>query len=389
MQPTITNQTAPTNPDQKLSPPAPLNPHRGRFLTLTAILLTIATIPYFLYTTLQHAALAPANLADRSWIIYGEYHGPDFIPTRHSYRLLRYFFTDFTVVQSRNGVIISESDIQFLASLPHLETLSLTEAPYDPDWLRHLAAHSNLQSLTLNHGSLSDANIAALATLPKLKQLNISGPITDQSLQHIAQHTNLTHLTLADTNITDAGLLHLAQLKRLTHLTIWESPVEGPGLQHLTSLPLTHLTLYNTLINDASAQLFTQLTALEQLSLHNAQVSDLTLEQLLKLPNLASLDISNTIIMGPYFTIPPSTAPLIKLELQNNPLSNQGLEKIAKIETLQELNIKNTHLNDDALTALHNHPSLTTLHLDRYRFSAQAVNQLTTQNPRITIQGQP
>jgi len=94
-----------------------------------------------------------------------------------------------------------------------------------PAGLKHLAGLKELTYLGMA-GNLAkakadlDSGLPFLAKLPKLEVLVLSNtPVTDSGLAHLARCPALKDLRLAMTGVTDAGLLPLASIKTLTQVT--------------------------------------------------------------------------------------------------------------------------------------------------------------------------
>ena len=131
------------------------------------------------------------------------------------------------------------SDISFLANMPKLKGLNLTESS-------SLSGHSiiytlsNLEFLGLGATNLTD--ISQLPSLKKLKDLNISdNPISDFSpLSSLSGQSEFTSLGLGGTGLNDLALL--SNFTNLTDLDISSNSVisiaELAGLTKLITLDM-------------------------------------------------------------------------------------------------------------------------------------------------------
>ena len=90
-----------------------------------------------------------------------------------------------------------------------------------------------------NPFQVTDAALMYLARLPRLKHLHLTDTqVTDAGLKQLAGLKDLSGLTLDNTQVTDAGLVHLAGLKGLKHLNIYKTQVTDAGVAELQkSLP--------------------------------------------------------------------------------------------------------------------------------------------------------
>jgi Leucine-rich repeat (LRR) protein len=77
--------------------------------------------------------------------------------------------------------------------------------------------------LTLSGTQVTDAALAQLSRLPRLKTLDLNGTkVTDAGLLHLKGLTELRGLDLCGTQVTDAGLQHPKHLPKLEWLVVDE-----------------------------------------------------------------------------------------------------------------------------------------------------------------------
>jgi hypothetical protein len=103
---------------------------------------------------------------------------------------------------------------------------------------------------------LTDAGLAHLGGLPRLKELDLSrSGVTDAGLVHLRGMNSLEQLNLSHTRITDAGLVHLSGLTSLQALDLVGTDVGYPGVAHLERLTnLRSLDLRGTDVDEFAAQ---------------------------------------------------------------------------------------------------------------------------------------
>jgi hypothetical protein len=121
----------------------------------------------------------------------------------------------------------------------------------------------------LGGDKVSDADLAALESLPRLRRLYLGGAhITDAGLDHIRRLTELQKLYLADTPVTDAGLPRLKDLCRLQVLDLSRTRVTDAGLAQLEDMPrLQVLDLSHTATTGAGLAHLKKLDGLKELYL--------------------------------------------------------------------------------------------------------------------------
>ncbi len=130
--------------------------------------------------------------------------------------------------------------------------IKVTEKLVTDSDLEMLSESTNLEELIVSNSEISNKGIAALASLTKLRTLN-----------------------LGTTRLSDDGLRHLSALSQLELLRFGSSEIEGPGFVHFTSLPrLRFLIVNNAPIDDDALRHLEQMTQLESLYLERTAVTD-------------------------------------------------------------------------------------------------------------------
>lgn len=132
-----------------------------------------------------------------------------------------------------------------------------------------------LKSLDLRDTQATDAGFAPLKGLIRLESLDLRGTrVTDAVLAHMQELTQLKWLDLSGTQVTDAGLTHLKGLTRLELLALDNSRISDTGLEHLKGLTaIETLHLNGTQLTDAGLKHLKRLTRLKLLVLDNTQVT--------------------------------------------------------------------------------------------------------------------
>jgi hypothetical protein len=166
-----------------------------------------------------------------------------------------------------NGManVITGNDLESLRSLRHLISLDLSSVP------------------------AKDEDLAVLAQLGELKDLNLDraydsynsprdgrnlGRLTDRTLVHLQGLKNLNFLALGGNAFTDAGLANLKELKALKSLGLAKNRITDDGLKHLANLQaLEALDLDGTKVTDAGLDALKGLKSLKTLHVENTGVT--------------------------------------------------------------------------------------------------------------------
>lgn len=207
-----------------------------------------------------------------------------------------------------------------------------------------LPAFPDLEILSLEYLNISNAGLAPLRHLKKLRSLDLSEnedrAITDEGIEHIKGLTNLESLDLERAVITDAGLRQLAGLTKLRQFWLF-GRVTDAGMATLEKLP-----------------------ALESLWLYCPNLTDAGLRHI-KGHKLKLLEVGSW-----------GGRPLI--------FTNQALAVIGGIKTLEELNFRDApQVGDAGLSQLRYLGNLTTLQCERSGITLQGVDNLKRYLPKL------
>ena len=246
-----------------------------------------------------------------------------------------------------------------LSELINLEELTITNTPLDGQALSAIAQLPKLTALTLSGCSISSinelstasglisldlsknmiGNLTALSSMPNLTYLFLSGnAITASSLESLSSLSMLREVDLSHNSIE--AVSPLASCKNLYVLDLsnnllsatldpvtneWSQPLLG--LEELTELRV--LSLANNTLQDVNV--LSQLTLLIELDISQNQINDITC--LSSLQNLCDLDFSNNMVSQlPQFH---SSTPLATINGSRNQLTSlqelQGLSKLKQV----------------------------------------------------------
>jgi internalin A len=237
-------------------------------------------------------------------------------------------------VLNLRGTDVTDTSLAYVAQLAHLKSLDISFTQITDVGLEHLASLAELEELNLGGNKISGAGLHVLKLLPKLRKLSFYGiqrrnagwcwapVVTDLELDTIALLGGLEDLNIgfgvglgvprpddlgpADgeaecriaggTRVTDLGLAKLAALKKLRRIDLSGSAITAAGLKTLAALPqLERLSLWNVKgIDDAAVAQLAMLPNLATLDLSDTAVTDEALARLAKLPNLRHLYVNDT-----------------------------------------------------------------------------------------------
>jgi Leucine-rich repeat (LRR) protein len=124
---------------------------------------------------------------------------------------------------------VSDESLRHLASMPNLRRLTLRDVPVTGEFLRELPQRGQLELLSLNQTYLTDDAFEAIAECRKLTRLELSGNfLTAKAIEQIAALSELRYLNLTECGLSDEMVRPLAELKQLRTLIVDGNPDLSP-----------------------------------------------------------------------------------------------------------------------------------------------------------------
>ena len=186
-----------------------------------------------------------------------------------------------------------------------LRTITFTDGgDLDPDMFDLFAQQSDLESLqVLNYRELTDADVAKLAGLAKLRTLALTNSgITDEAVRIIAEaFPALVSLNLAsNSRLTDTAAREIAKLEELQVLNLLFCDFGEFGMMHIARLPkLRALDIRgNFKIGNGGLRTLAALPALRNLQHRSPAVMDDGIRNLMAAQNLTDLLVQDFSITG-------------------------------------------------------------------------------------------
>jgi internalin A len=194
--------------------------------------------------------------------------------------------------------------------------------------------------------SETDAALAHVGRLTRLKWLIVIRPLSDAGLVHLKGLESLTDLHLSGTQITDAGLAHLKGLTNLSSIDLSETKVSDAGVVHLKGLAkLEVLYLGRTQVTDAGLVHLKGLTQLSWLDLSDVRVTDAGLANLNDLKNLTDLNLGSTEVTDAGLANLQGLTKLSMLDLSGTQITDAGLVHLKRLTKLYSLSIGGTKVS--------------------------------------------
>lgn len=267
---------------------------------------------------------------------------------------------------------VSDAGLKHLEGLTSLRSLNLFKTQVTGKGLTTLAKMTSLESLDLSMTAISSGELPSLGRLTHLKFLGLANTtVSDEGLACIEGMKSLEEVGLDHTNVTDAGLVHLAGCTSLKVISLERTAVKGPGLAHVAKLPaIEDLALQDTGVADPDLKHIARMTSLKRLNLESTQVTGAGLSHLEGLKNLERL------------TLPESCrgaglAHLAKLpslkELWYVPSSQEDWRLLARMTSLEKLHLSGSGADDATIQYLEKLPALKELTISRAAITDKAM----------------
>lgn len=133
-----------------------------------------------------------------------------------------------TVIMDKG--VVTDASMAAIASLPHLQHLRLRLSPVNDEGLKQLSKCQSLWYVNLPHAACTAKGVAALAAIPKLRQLRLgSSRLGNEVTREIASIKSLRGVHLIGIAVTDEGLKMLAAMPHLESLYLDDSSVTEAG----------------------------------------------------------------------------------------------------------------------------------------------------------------
>lgn len=246
-----------------------------------------------------------------------------------------------TKVSFKDCSRLGDAEFRLLGQLRELQSLTLFGQckGLTDETLSHLSGLSQLEELGTDRIQVSDAGLAKLTTLTKLRSLSFFHPsfgmkgFDGSGFAALKSLPNLERLTIAGTPFNDLGMAAVAEIKQLREFRTWHTYQTQAGNESLTKLPkLRSLWLGQRLrrydggsnavsLDDSTFGTLSKLTTLESLTLDEARLSLPALQRLKELPRLKKLTLRRIDIPATDIETLRTSLPTVAIDW--NPLTDE------------------------------------------------------------------
>ncbi|MCC6929297.1 MAG: hypothetical protein IT359_09935 [Gemmatimonadaceae bacterium] len=240
-------------------------------------------------------------------------------------------FRHLTNLQLGGSAGVSDDGVRALAALPGLRQLDLSGTSVTDDGLQLLASLPSLETLSLAWTRVTDAGLGGLRGCQLLVDVNLSGTHTgDGALRALAGKPRLSQLHVGH-DVTDDGI---RVLHELPCFTTWQGGDVTSGFLR-PSVPPNHLSLPRTV----TARGIAALRGLDGLYALGVAAGDVprdgaSLRPLLDLPRLGWLMVD---IDGDAMSVIAELPELRTLSCQDTPAGDDGWMALSRSRTLESI----------------------------------------------------
>ena len=257
----------------------------------------------------------------------------------------------------------------------------------DDGVMAHIARLEDLEELDFSpasHPSVSDAGLAYLRGLPRLRRLNLSRTgVRGPGLAHLRGMNQLKRLELLELPLKDEDLIHLGGITSLEVLTLSSGGITDDGLAHLSGLKLRHLRLESPWISGAGLRHVGGMTDLWCLVLNSPR-----LDSLLPLGHLTELrwvGLDGTAVGDADMVILARSKGLFHLDLSHTRVGDAGLACLGDLSKLEHLDLSGTRVTDTGLASLAGLSNCRFLSVQGTGVTDRGVAQLSARFPAIRV----
>lgn len=261
------------------------------------------------------------------------------------------------------------------AAEPSVETL---EAIHAQPKMRD----GKIYELSVQCDGYTDKEYRFIGELVHLRRLSISGKnLNDRQLEMLNVLSELESIMINGGELTDDGYLAFTKFTNLKTLSLFhpsrkQSTFTGAGLAHLKDLPsLRSLTFAGATAGDEALQAVSRVTQLESFrEWHNTETQE-GLGYLEKLANLKSIRLGQRL---------PSWG-------KNTPASfdNETLAVLAKMPSLELIELTEARLDYEGIVQLKQLPNLKKIKIHQVDIGEDDIEKLKTAMPNVEFDWQP
>lgn len=301
----------------------------------------------------------------------------------HGVKMPEGFWKDFAAVNTLAHLSIvaagaTDAMLATIPKLPRLRTLDLADSTVSDASLGRLAAYPALEFLGVSRTRVTVDGFQLLTDSP-LKQLRAESlKLKDADLAVFSKYIQLNELSLGDEALTGEGFRHLQELSSLRRLNLQGVRLSSTGAARIGELAsLQSLSFRQVTFDTATFQALCAESRVEFLDVIESTIPESALTQLAAIPALQSINLEGTKITGAGFKGMAPLSSVTAVNLSKTPLDDVGMTHVARaFPNISVLTLNETELTDAGLKPLRKLTSLTSLALGRTRVTLKGLSEL-------------
>jgi Leucine-rich repeat (LRR) protein len=212
----------------------------------------------------------------------------------------------------------------------------------------------SLEDLRLKYAEIGSTE--GLSQLKKLRRLELDGRhvFSETSIRPLTSLRYLSSLTIVGGTITDAGMVELRSIPHLMELDLGSTKIEKNGLRSIGKIDTLRILKFpcNFDIDDSDLEILATVQQLIELEIYSDRITDNSWEKIAKLRNLRKLSINSAAMSGAGLGILGDLPNMEVLELRVRDLSPDVINSIAKLTRLQHLRILSGAFDESRIALL-------------------------------------
>lgn len=317
-------------------------------------------------------------------------------PEQQRRRLLQWIFDNGGSVTVLTADGVAPRPVGRLSELPEgsIYSVMLDDSVATDRELAELAQLTEIQELNLSGTRLSDRGLAELSALANLSLLDVSGTsVTDAGVAALGPLEKLRELRLARTEISDAAMIYLAALPRIEKLDLSDTAVTDVGLKKLADVaPLRHLMLNGAEITEPGYRQLAAALPRAEIIWNGPDTERMIARELLDAGAVIGIvepgDGSPTMV-DRKADLPQRRFQIASVDLRGKAtFADRDLEPLVQLSELSELKLEGTSVTDAGVARLGDVHSLERLELGTLPLSEDTLGALERKLPGLKIEQQ-
>ena len=212
----------------------------------------------------------------------------------------------------------------------------------------------NIISISFCANALSETDVQFLGTLPNLESVSMSGDLSDSLADEIGKNLkNVTKLVLGELKFTPRGWRELGKLASVSQLHLVRTNITDECFESGTELSPTKLSIIDAQISEVGLKKMIKTDNLETLLLWGqTNISDDITSYFDTCPKLEKIDIQNANIQCRFVMQMRQTDTLRDLSLYKTNLDDDILTGVARFTNLKFLDIQECKVTEDSIPFL-------------------------------------